>query len=501
VRSQALSAILSASALAVTTLLLHAAGVSNHTTVALSYLLVVLFIAATADLWLAAAASVVATLSFNFFFLPPIGTFQIADPNNWIVLVAFLVVGIVASELSAKARARAREALDRRIELNRLFDLTRDVLLTTERDGAFAAIARHVARRFELETLAICLPAPGHGWDVYHGGEVAPAIEDRDLDAAITETPGLIEFDARTRSYGGHRTMNAAGASPLTLTPIRLGTRAIGLLVSGGRPLEPGTRDAIAGVVAIAVERSHFLQERHAAELAAQRAELSSALLASLSHDLRTPLTAIRAAISNIATPGFPEGQRAEQAGVAEEQAARLTRLFDEILDMARIDAGAITPHLEWTTPADVVEAALTHASGMVGGRATSVDAASDVLVEVDPRLSASALSHLVENAARYSPVESAIGVRGWADKAGLRLEVRDAGPGLEPGEIERLFEPFYRGRTTRHSVAGTGMGLAITRGLLAAQGGRVWGENALPRGALFSIAVPGKVRPMPEAD
>jgi two-component system sensor histidine kinase KdpD len=106
-----------------------------------------------------------------------------------------------------------------------------------------------------------------------------------------------------------------------------------------------------------------------------------------------------------------------------------------------------------------------------------------------------------VENAARYSPVESAIGVRGWADEAGLRLEVRDAGAGLEPGEIERLFEPFYRGRSTRNSVAGTGMGLAITRGLLAAQGGRVWGENALPRGALFSIAVPGKVRPMPEAD
>lgn len=500
-RRQVVAVVLSVGALAGATALLRGAGVTNPTTAALAYLLVVLFIAAAADLWLGAVASILATLSFNFFFLPPIGTLQIADPNNWIVLVAFLVVSIMASQLSAKARSRAQEALERRLELNRLFDLTRDVLLTTERDGAFAAIARHVARRFELETLAICLPSPVQGWDVHNGGAVAAVVDRGELDAAIAGTSGLIEFDARSRSYGGHRTMKTEGPRPLMLTPIRLGTRAIGLLVSGGRPLEPGTRDAVAGVVAIAVERSHFLEERHAAELSAQRAELSSALLASLSHDLRTPLTAIRAAISNIASPGFPEAQRRAQAGVAEAQAARLTRLFDEILDMARIDAGAITPHREWATPADIVEAALAHASASLGVRAITVDASADMLVEVDLRLSASALAHLVENAVRYAPAESAITVRGWTDVTGLRLDVRDAGPGLDPAEIERLFEPFYRGHSTRDNVVGTGMGLAITRGLLAAQGGRVWADNLLPNGAVFSIAVPARVRPVPDAE
>ena len=500
-RRQVVSIVVGVVALALATVLLRATGVTNPTTAALAYLLVVLFIAAAADVWLGVAASVMAALSFNYFFLPPVGTLTISDPNNWIVLVAFLIVSLVASQLSANARARAQEALDRRLELNRLFDLTRDVLLTTQRDGAFAAIARHVARRFELETLAICLPSPVQGWDVHHGGAIAPAIADRELDAAIAGTSGQIEFDARSRSYAGHRTVKGAGTSQLTLTPIRLGTRAIGLLVSGGRLLEPGTRDAIAGVVAIAVERSHFLEERHAAELAAQRAELSSALLASLSHDLRTPLTAIRAAISNIENPDFPEAQRRAQAGVAEEQAARLTRLFDEILDMARIDAGAITPKREWVTPADVVEAALAHASAIIGSHPTSVDASANALVEVDLRLSASALAHLVENAVRYAPADSVITVRGWTDEAGLRLDVRDAGPGLDPAEIDQLFEPFYRGHSTRDHVAGTGMGLAITRGLLAAQGGRVWAENILPTGAVFSIAVPARVRPVPDTE
>jgi two-component system, OmpR family, sensor histidine kinase KdpD len=500
-RRQLVAVGLSVGALAAATALLRGAGITNPTTAALAYLLLVLFIAAAADLWLAAVASLLATLSFNFFFLPPIGTLQISDPNNWIVLAAFLVVGIMASQLSARARSRAHEAHERRLELNRLFDLTRDVLLTTQRDGAFAAIARHVARRFELETLAICLPSAVEGWDVHNGGAVAAVIEGRELDAAMAGTSGLIEFDAHTRSYGGHRTTESSGPRPLTLTPIRLGTRAIGLLVSGGRPLEPGTRDAVAGVVAIAVERSHFLEERHAAELAAQRAELSSALLASLSHDLRTPLTAIRAAISNIASPGLPEAQRRTQAGVAEEQAARLTRLFDEILDMARIDAGAVTPHREWVTPADVVDAALVHAAASVGARAITVEASADVLIEVDLRLSASALAHLVENAVRYAPAACAITVRGWTDEAGLRLDVRDEGPGLDPGEIEQLFEPFYRGRSTRDNLVGTGMGLAITRGLLAAQGGRVWADNALPNGAVFSIAVPARVRPVPDAE
>jgi two-component system sensor histidine kinase KdpD len=474
------------------------AGISNGTTIALAYLLVVLFIASLGDLLAAVVSSVVATLCFNYFFLPPVGTFTIADPHNWVALVSFLIVSIVASRLSASAQARAREALDRRNELTRLFDLTRDILLTTEREGALAAIARHVARRFELDVVAICVPGGG-SWQVHQGGANAPSIAPADLDRAFAASAGVMEFDARTRAYGGHSAVVADG-TPITLAPIRIGSRTTGLLAAGGRQLEPGTRDAVAGIVAIALERSQFLEERRGAELAQQRAELSSALLASLSHDLRTPLTAIRTAVSNLDSSPLPEDMRREQARVAAVELDRLTRLFDEILAMARIESGTVQPNRTWTTPSELVEAAIAHASPSLARRDVRVEARDDEAVEIDPRLVSSALAHLLENAARYAP-DGSITVRGWADEQGLRLEVRDQGPGLQPHELERLFEPFYRGELFRTRMPGTGMGLAITRGLVAADGGRVWAENLSPKGACFSIGVPARSRAITGAE
>jgi two-component system sensor histidine kinase KdpD len=236
------------------------------------------------------------------------------------------------------------------------------------------------------------------------------------------------------------------------------------------------------------------MEERRGAELAQQRAELASALLASLSHDLRTPLTAIRTAVTNLDTASLSEEQRRDQARVAAEQLQRLTRLFDEILDMARIDAGTVQPRRSWTTPAEIVEAAVAHDATLLAGHDIRIEAEEDQAVEVDPRLTSSALAHLIENAVRYAG-QGPILVKGWTDEPGLRLEVRDEGAGVQEGELARLFEPFYRGEPFRTEVPGTGMGLAITRGLVAADGGRVWAENLMPRGACFSIAVPGATR------
>jgi two-component system sensor histidine kinase KdpD len=483
-------------ALSAGTLLLRFLGVSDPTTVALGYLLVVLCIAAAGDLAVAAGASVVAAFCLNYFFLPPVGTLTIADPHNWVALFAFLFVSIVASQLAAAARARAQDALDRRNEVTRLFDLTRDILLTTDGDGALPAIARHVARRFEIEVCAICVPAPAGGWAVHHGGETTVEIAEGDLDRAFAVASGTLQFDARTRAYGGHAAI-ASTAGSIALTPVRIGTRATGLLATGGRTLEPGTRDAVAGIVAIALERLDFLEERAGAELSRQRADLASALLASLSHDLRTPLTAIRTAISNLDSGELLDDQRQDQARVAAGQIDRLTRLFDSILDMARIDTGTIRPQRSWTTPAEVVEAGVRHAGTALTGRDLRIDAADDTAVQIDPRLATSGLSHLLENAARYAP-EGPIHVRAWTDDEGFRIEVRDTGPGLQSAELEHLFKPFFRGQVFRQRTTGTGMGLAITRGLIGADGGRVWAENVVPAGgAAFNIAIPAPTRPI----
>src|SRR6516165_6998038 len=208
---------------AAATAAMRVAGITEPTTIALAYLLITLFVASLGDLIVAVATSLVATLCFNYFFLPPVGTFTIADPHNWIALVSFLIVSTVASRLSASAQARAQEALDRRNELTRLFDLTRDILLTTEREGALEAIARHVARRFELESVAICVPGAA-GWRIHQGGASTADVPPADLDRAFAASAGIMEFDARTRAYGGH-TEIPGPAGTITLAPIRIGAR------------------------------------------------------------------------------------------------------------------------------------------------------------------------------------------------------------------------------------------------------------------------------------
>jgi len=481
----------SLSAGAVVTTLLRLVPDVSPTTVALALLLVVLGTATYGRLRIAIVTSVASMLAFNFYFLPPVRTFTIADPQNWIALFAFLVVAVIASNLSAAAQQRAREAIDRRNEVTRLFDLTRDVLLTTDTAGAVDAVTRHVARRFDLARVAVCLPAD-HGWRISQGGADVVEIQPEMLDTALAKARGTLEFDARQRAYGGH--MQAGARGELSIVPLRHGTKAIGLLVAESPALDIGALDAIAGVVAIAIERAEFMAERDAAELVRQKADLAATLLASLSHDLRTPLTAIKVAIENL-RGDLPSDDRRVQAAAATAEIDRLARLVQDILDMARVDAGAILVDRQWVSPADVVDAAIAHVQHALDGHPLDVDAEVDTEIHIDPRLTSVALSHLLENAAQYSPAGAPIDVRARGSAEGLAVSVADRGAGLDPGELEHLFERFYRGRSAREVTFGTGMGLSITRGLLAAAGGRVWAENVPGAGARFSIVVPGAVR------
>jgi two-component system sensor histidine kinase KdpD len=463
----------------------------SPTTAALALLLVVLGAATLARLRTAIVVSLVAMLTLNFFFLPPVGTFTIADPQNWIALFAFLVVAVIASNLSAAAQDRARDAIARRNEVTRLFDLTRDVLLTTQTAGAIEILARHVARRFELGRIAICLPAD-HGWHIHQGGSEEVVLDVAMLNTAFARARGTLEFDARQRAYGGH--VRVGERNNVLIVPLRHGTRAVGLLAAATSTLDVGTLDAVAGVVAIAIERTQFLAERDAAALVRQKADLAATLLAALSHDLRTPLTAISVAVENLRGE-LTADERRTQATAAMTELERLTRLFQDILDMARIDAEAIEIERQWVTAADILDAALAHVRHAVDGHALRVEADAELEVEIDPRLSSVALSHVIENAAQYSPADEPILVRARVTGDGLHISVTDRGPGLDPGELEHLFERFYRGRAARQATFGTGMGLSITRGLLNAAGGRIWAENASEGGARFSLVVPGRVR------
>jgi len=464
----------------------------NPTIAALLFLLVVLATATSAHLRVAISISVAAMLAFNFFLLPPFHTLTIADPQNWVALFVFVVVAVIASQLSVAVQQRASEAEARRQEVTRLFDLSRDILLTTDSERAIADVARYVARRFELDTIAICLPT-ATGWEVHQGGERSVEPTREQLDHALARLRGPLEYDARQRTYGGHVVVGDEGAEAM-LVPLRLGTKPLGMLATQGGQLDLGTLDALGGVVAIAIERAHFLAERKKAETLSQRADLASALLASFSHDLRTPVTSVRVAVTNLQDVTLGREERREQAQLALQELDRLTRLFQDILDMARIDAAAVNPNRQWVSPAEVVDAAVAHVAPATAEHALQIDADGLTQIQVDPRLTSTALAHVLENAGRYSPNGTAISVRAWTESDGAYFVVRDHGPGLDPSDLDHLFEPFYRGPKTRHAT-GTGLGLAITRGLLAAEGGRIWCENVPAGGAQFTIMVPSSVR------
>ena len=465
--------------------------VTNPTIAALSYLLIVLLTATVSRVRAAVVTCVAADLCLNFFFMPPVRTFTIADPQNLVAFFVFVAVSVIASTLSSAVRARALEVAARRDELARLFDLSRDVLLTTDSAEAMTQLARFVARRFDLEFAAICRPIAS-GWDIRHAGSADLVLDPHALTAAFAGAERTLEFDAHARAYAGHGTLSIDGRT-VRIVPLRLGARPVGLLAAAGRDVEPGTLDALAGVVAIAIERAQFLEERKAAELARQSEELKSALLASIGHDLRTPLTAIRVAASNLQAAWLAESERQEQIELILAEVERLRRLFQNILEMARLDAGAVAPDVRWVHPSEIVEAARDQVELALRHHPVQLSVDADALVRLDPLVTAAALAHVLENAAQYSPPGTPIAVRAHVSPDGLELHVRDHGPGIAEADLPRLFDRFYRGTESRRRVAGTGMGLSIARGMLAAEQGRIWAENCDGHGAQFTMVVPAE--------
>jgi two-component system sensor histidine kinase KdpD len=468
--------------------------VTNPTIVALSFLLVVLIVATLSWRWVAIATSIVAFLCFNYFFLPPVGSWTIADPQNWVALFTLLAVSIVASHLSAQARDRAIEATASRDELSRLFDLTCDLLLTPQTEDAIASVAGYVAQRFDLRAVSISL-READAWRLHHSGVRTIEVDPKQLDEALAAARSPQRPEKPQRPYAG-QTRVEFGDRGVWLVPLRIGARPVGLLALEGAELDPGTRDAIAGVTAIAIERISLLEERKETELVRRSAELKSALLASLGHDLRTPLTAVTLAANNLDASWLNDEQRHEQALIVQTELRRLNRLFQDIVELARIEANAVDAELEWVDPAEMVDAAARQADHALGSHGLKVVTEVDkTLVRVDPRLTSAALAHILENAAQYSPPGSSITVTIAVADRDLEIAVRDTGNGIATQDLEQIFERFYRGTDARQQRFGTGMGLAITRGLLAAEGGRVRAANHPDGGALFTLAVPVEIR------
>jgi K+-sensing histidine kinase KdpD len=250
-------------------------------------------------------------------------------------------------------------------------------------------------------------------------------------------------------------------------------------------------------LLAISLIASHLSSQVREAEVLRRGAELKSALMESLSHALKTPLTAVTVAANNLNASSLTIAERREQAEVVRTELDRLNRLFEHVIEMARIETRAVAAEREWVQPAEIVEAAIRQAEAACTTHRLDIDVDGErAFVRVDPRLTSTALAHVLENAGQYSPQGSAIDVNVRLEDRELRIAVRDRGMGIKPDEQHRLFERSYRGAAAQVQRFGTGMGLTIANGLVTAEGGRMWATNHPEGGAIVTIAVPAESRP-----
>ena len=449
----------------------------NPTTIALAFLLGVLGISASWGLRQAVFMSVVATLAFNYFFLPPIGTFTIADPQNWIALFAFLVTAVTASELSERARRGARSAVERRQELERLYAFSQLLLSSDSPAELLNLIPRYIVESFGIRSAAISLSSRS---DVYRSGPSIDGLESRDLQ--------LIGLRGEPR---------IDSAQKIAFMPLRMGMRVVGCMGVSGSMLSRQTLEAIGSLVAISIERAGAVEKLSRAEAARESEQLRAVLLDSVTHEFRTPLTAIKASVTSLlgspsdSTTHSPE-ERQELLTIINEESDRLNRLIGEAAEMAQLDANKVEFRFASAPTGPLVEEALDELKQLLAQHPVEVRIPADLPnARMDSAHIKEVLVHLIENAAKYSPAGAPIRITGEAKDQTLNISIADRGPGIDDFEQSLVFEKFYRGRNQRVQVHGTGMGLAICKAIVEAHGGRLGVTSQLGHGSVFYFNLP----------
>lgn len=471
--------------------------------VALGYLLLVLWGSARAGRALGVVLALVGFVFFNFLFLPPFHTFVIHDPLDWFVLFAYLMVALVAAQLLARAQREAAEAHRRAEEINRLSVLGAETLNAGRAEEALHAITEVIRATLGVRSCEIYLAGEEGRPEIAARdavatpiGTVRPASVGQVLDrrvAVLERTDGTTHL-ARVDGKPGTDGVPVLDGTRAVSLPLLVRDRVVGVLrISSDEPiaLTPAQRRFFAALsyyAALGAERVRLGAEAERAEALREADRLKDALLASVSHDLRTPLTTIKALAHDLAQAGE------ESAVTIEEEADRLNRLVANLLDLSRLNAGALRMEPELVAVDDLLGAALQRVTPSLQSRelVTKLDPAEPLMVgRCDFVQSLRVLVNLVENAHKYAPPDTAIeiDVRRIGDRVVFR--VMDRGPGIPESEAERVFEPFRQLSGVSPEVGGAGLGLSIARRLAEAQNGALWYEPRPGGGSTFSFALP----------
>ena len=471
---------------------------SDRSNLVMVYLLGIIAVAMRTGRGPSLLASFLSVAAFDVFFVPPYLTFAVSDVRHLLTFVVMLVVGFVISGLTVRTRVQAEAALHREQRTAALYAMSRELASTRGVDELLTIAVRHVAEVFH-SPIVILTPGRDGSLVSWVGGQF-------DVDA---NDLGVGRWVFEHGQPAGLGTATLPGASALYV-PLLASTGPVGVL--GLRPPDRHTMDAperlhqletFAAQTALALERARLAEAGQAAQVRIETERLRNSLLSSVSHDLRTPLAAITGAVSTILEDGARVDDRTRQELLesVRDEAERLNRLVQNLLEMTRLESGALPLHREWHPLEEIVGAALSRLGKRLAGRRVSTRVPGDLpLVAIDDVLIEQVLGNLLDNALKYTPAGTPIDIIATAGDRNVTVEVADHGPGLPLGKEERVFEKFYR--VDPVGARGAGLGLAIARGIVQAHGGRLWAQNLPGSGVAFLFTLPlGEPPSAPPAD
>jgi len=500
--------------------------------ISLVYLLIVLALASTRGLYAAIVASVVAFLSFDYFLVPPVYTFTIAKIDEWLALFVFLVTAIITGELASALRRRAEQARRREHETRILYELVQATNSEEDLDRQLNIIARAVVDVFSslgVRDCEILLPDSRGKLSVQGCAKQPPA--NMKLTADEEATASWVMAQAQTvelhdvslvpqksaehapRAIVRNTANKGAVRRYIRMIPLKLGQKVVGVLClfmeddprlfalekSLGVERERSNPQTaffwtFVEQATSVIERARLRRESLQVEVLKRTDALRAALLSSVSHDLRTPLASIKASASSLLQEDvqWDEETRRSFALTIEREADRLNRLVANLLDMSRIEGGALKPEKEWYPIDELIHDVLGRMQPMLQNRTVITHLPDDLPpVKLDYLEIDQVLTNLIENAVRYTPAGSPIEIGTQIDGNQMVVSVADRGPGIPPADLERVFDKFYRVLGTGVKTTGSGLGLAVSKGLVEAHGGRIWAENREGGGAIFSFTLP----------